>query len=336
MMVATEEEDSLLVEVDILEVVMDAQENMIPIDLMVGVMAMNLEAEVVEEGPQEDPEELPGLEEVIDIQMRTGMVEVKGQKEDTVTGLNDMKEEADMRKDTKKKNKKVLMIVTLEVVREENEELGMKKSMKNLEKGDLPSVVEVLGEAIIHVAEEILEGLMDDLNVEVHVVDLVVEVASAEVVEIEVVSAEEEATEEDILVNDMKELPGKATETGMVPVNDGVVVKTDMEVVNVSRDIEMKMEVVIVEEELVVVALHLEGEDADVADFPAEEDPLAEVVDDLSVKTIKTKLFLLVNRVIMSMFEWRSTQDNFKIEERHYITINTKDKLHGTTKLKDI
>jgi len=178
------------------------------------------------------------------------------------------------------------MIVIQEVVKEENEGNGMKKSMKNLEKEDLHSAVEVvLEEAILHVVEEISEVLIvGDLNVEAHVVDLHVVVVSAEVVGIVV-------AEEDILVvmTDMKELPGKAIETGMVLVSDEVEVKTDMEVANDFRDTEMKMEVAIVEEELVEVDLHQEEEDVRVEGFQAEEDPL--VVDDLSVKTIKIKMF---------------------------------------------
>lgn len=293
MTVVIEEEDFLPAEVDILEVGMDAQENMIQTDHMVDVIVMNQEVEVVQEVVQEDQEEPPDLEVVIDIQQRTGMVEVKDQREDIVTDLNDMKEEVDMRNDIKKK-KMVLMIVMQEVVKEENEGNGMKKSMKNLEKEDLHSAVEVvLEEAILHVVEEISEVLIvGDLNVEAHVVDLQVVVVSAEVVGIVVALADvEEVTEEDILVvmTDMKELPEKAIEIGMVLVSDEVEVKTDMEVANDFRDTEMKMEVAIVEEELVEVDLHQEEEDVDVEGFQAEEDPL--VVDDLSVKTIKIKMF---------------------------------------------
>jgi len=293
MTVVIEEEDFLPAEVDILEVGMDVQENMIQTDHMVDVIVMNQEVEVVQEVVQEDQEEPPDLEVVIDIQQRTGMVEVKDQREDIVTDLNDMKEEVDMRNDIKKK-KMVLMIVMQEVVKEENEGNGMKKSMKNLEKEDLHSAVEVvLEEAILHVVEEISEVLIvGDLNVEAHVVDLQVVVVSAEVVGIVVALADvEEVTEEDILVvmTDMKELPEKAIETGMVLVSDEVEVKTDMEVGNDFRDTEMKMEVAIVEEELVEVDLHQEEEDVRVEGFQAEEDPL--VVDDLSVKTIKIKMF---------------------------------------------
>jgi len=293
MTVVIEEEDFLPAEVDILEVGMDAQENMIQTDHMVDVIVMNQEVEVVQEVVQEDQEEPPDLEVVIDIQQRTGMVEVKDPREDIVTDLNDMKEEVDMRNDIKKK-KMVLMIVMQEVVKEENEGNGMKKSMKNLEKEDLHSAVEVvLEEAILHVVEEISEVLIvGDLNVEAHVVDLQVVVVSAEVVGIVVALADvEEVTEEDILVvmTDMKELPEKAIEIGMVLVSDEVEVKTDMEVANDFRDTEMKMEVAIVEEELVEVDLHQEEEDVDVEGFQAEEDPL--VVDDLSVKTIKIKMF---------------------------------------------
>jgi len=283
--VVIEEEDFLPAEVDILEVGMDAQENMIQTDHMVDVIVMNQEVEVVQEVVQEDQEEPPDLEVVIDIQQRTGMVEVKDQREDIVTDLNDMKEEVGTRNDIKKK-KMVLMIVIQEVVKEENEGNGTKKSMKNLEKEDLHSAVEVvLEEAILHVVEEISEVLIvGDLNVEAHVVDLHVVVVSAEVVGIVV-------AEEDILVvmTDMKELPGKAIETGMVLVSDEVEVKTDMEVANDFRDTEMKMEVAIVEEELVEVDLHQEEEDVRAEGFRAEEDPL--VVDDLSVKTIKIKMF---------------------------------------------
>jgi len=285
MTVVIEEEDFLPAEVDILEVGMDAQENMIQTDHMVDVIVMNQEVEVVLEVVQEDQEEPPDLEVVIDIQQRTGMVEVKDQREDIVTDLNDMKEEVGTRNDIKKK-KMVLMIVIQEVVKEENEGNGMKKSMKNLEKEDLHSAVEVvLEEAILHVVEEISEVLIvGDLNVEAHVVDLHVVVVSAEVVGIVV-------AEEDILVvmTDMKELPEKAIETGMVLVSDEVEVKTDMEVANDFRDTEMKMEVAIVEEELVEVDLHQEEEDVRAEGFQAEEDPL--VVDDLSVKTIKIKMF---------------------------------------------
>jgi len=103
MTVVIEEEDFLPAEVDILEVGMDAQENTIQTDHMVDVIVMNQEVEVVQEVVQEDQEEPPDLEVVIDIQQRTGMVEVKDQREDIVTGLNDMKEEVDMRKDIKKK-----------------------------------------------------------------------------------------------------------------------------------------------------------------------------------------------------------------------------------------
>jgi len=291
--VVIEEEDFLPAEVDILVVGMDAQENMIQTDHMVDVIVMNQEVEVVQEVVQEDQEEPPDLEVVIDIQQRTGMVEVKDPREDIVTDLNDMKEEVDMRNDIKKK-KMVLMIVMQEVVKEENEGNGMKKSMKNLEKEDLHSAVEVvLEEAILHVVEEISEVLIvGDLNVEAHVVDLQVVVVSAEVVGIVVALADvEEVTEEDILVvmTDMKELPEKAIETGMVLVSDEVEVKTDMEVANDFRDTEMKMEVAIVEEELVEVDLHQEDEDVRAEGFRAEEDPL--VVDDLSVKTIKIKMF---------------------------------------------
>jgi len=293
MTVVIEEEDFLPAEVDILEVGMDAQENMIQTDHMVDVIVMNQEVEVVQEVVQEDQEEPPDLEVVIDIQQRTGMVEVKDQREDIVTDLNDMKEEVGTRNDIKKK-KMVLMIVIQEVVKEENEGNGMKKSMKNLEKEDLHSAVEVvLEEAILHVVEEISEVLIvGDLNVEAHVVDLQVVVVSAEVVGIVVALADvEEVTEEDILVvmTDMKELPEKAIETGMVLVSDEVEVKTDMELANDFRDTEMKMEVAIVEEELVEVDLHQEEEDVRAEGFQAEEDPL--VVDDLSVKTIKIKMF---------------------------------------------
>jgi len=296
MVVIAEEEASLHVEVDTLEEVMGVQENLIPKDPMVDVIVMSQEAEVVEEVLQEDPD----LVVVIDIQVKTDTVEVKDQRDVTVTDSIDMREEVDMKRDIKIR-KNLLMTVTQEVVNEENGGSGTRKSMRNQEKEDplLDEEVVPQGEVIHLVAEEILDDLIVvDQNVEAHVaVDLVVVEVLAEVVESVEVSADVEVIVEDIPVDmiDMNDHPGKATEIGMVPVNEEVVVKIDMEEVNDFKDTGMKMAVVTVAEELVVVDLLQEEGVEDVDLFQAEEDLLVAVVEDLSVKT--TKLFSLDIRV---------------------------------------
>jgi len=142
--------------------------------------------------------------------------------------------------------------------------------MKSQEKEGLhlDEVVVLLEEVILHGAEEILVD-QNDLSV----VALVVAVVSAVVVESEVVSADvEEVNMEDIPVDmiDMKDHPGKVIEIGMVLVKEEVAAKTDMEVVNDSRDTEMKMVVAaIVEEEEEDVALAVEEEAEDEDPFQA-------------------------------------------------------------------
>merc|ERR1712157_696863 len=148
---------------------MDVQENMILKDLtVVDVIVMNQEAEVVEEEPQEDREELQDLVAVIGILVKTDMEVVKDLKDATVIGLNNMKEE-DMKRDTKKRMKP-LMIVILEGVNEGSAGNGTRKSTKNQEKEDHSVEVVLQEEAIIHVEEEILEGLSVEALVEDSVV----------------------------------------------------------------------------------------------------------------------------------------------------------------------